>query len=296
MTFSQKQIGALQVLLAGCCFGFLPIFGKLSYQTGMQVGDLLSYRFTCAALVVTLATFIVRKKLLRVSKHELLVCAGLGAFGYAVFSTFYFIAFKGLSASLAALLLYTFPSFVTLGSWLWLKEKTNAAQKLAVLVAALGTGCLVWGELELRSWLAFAFGLGSGITYAVYILASRRWQKQIHPITSGIYVMWFAALALALYHRPSFQNVTTQQLSYVFGLAVVCTIAPMILFLSGLQKLSGAQASVISTVEPVAATLLGFVFFNEQLSITHFVGGILVLVSVLLTVIERPTRPTAAGR
>ncbi len=277
-------MGGLEVIAAGICFGFLGIFGKLAYATGMTVGEVLTYRFTLAAVTITLIAALFRRDLLRVTREQLVVCAGLGVFGYAVFASFYFKAFQGLSASLAALLLYTFPSLVTVGSWLWLGERISRTQKWAVFVAAFGCVALVWGEITVRSWLAFAFGFGSALTYAIYILASRKWQKQIHPITSGIYVIIFASLALHVFHQPQISSLESNQLGYVAGLAVICTIFPMILFLSGLQKLSGAEASVLSTVEPIAATLFAYFIFGDQLGIGAAIGGISILVSVLLTV------------
>jgi drug/metabolite transporter (DMT)-like permease len=280
-------MGGLEVIAAGICFGFLGIFGKLAYASGMTVGEVLTYRFVLAAVIIAAATGIFRRDLLRITRDQLLVCAGLGVFGYAVFATFYFKAFQGLSASLAALLLYTFPSLVTVGSWLWLGERISRTQKWAVVVAAFGCAALVWGELTVRSWLAFVFGLASALSYAIYILASRKWQKEIHPITSGIYVIIFAAIALLIFHRPQISILEPHQAGYVAGLAIVCTIFPMILFLmflSGLQKLGGAEASVLSTVEPIAATVFAYFIFGDQLGFGAIIGAVSILFSVLLTV------------
>jgi drug/metabolite transporter (DMT)-like permease len=287
---NQRLLGGIQVIAAGICFGFLGIFGKILYATGLNVGEVLTLRFSAAALILILTTLVTRPRLLRIDREQTIVCAGLGIFGYAVFATFYFKAFEGLSASLAALLLYTFPSMVTVGAWLWLGEKINLKQKFAVAIAAFGCAALVWGEITVRSWLAFAFGLGSALTYSIYILVSRRWQKNIHPVTSGIYVIIFAAFGLMIFHQPHLKVLDVKQIEYVLGLAIICTILPMILFLSGLQKLSGAEASVLSTIEPIAATVYSYIIFGDQLGLGAMIGGVCILFSVLLTVAGRTSQ------
>ena len=285
----QRLLGGAQIIAAGICFGFLGIFGKLAYASGLSVGEVLTYRFSLAGLLLTALVAVFKPKLLRTTREQIIICSGLGVFGYAVFATFYFKAIEGLSASLAALLLYTFPSMVTLGAWLWLKESINRQQQIAVAIAAFGCAALVWGELTVRSWLAFVFGIGSAVTYAIYILASRRLQKEIHPVTSSIFVMLFAAIALAIFHRPSFAlaELSTQQMGYIAGLAVICTILPMTLFLSGLQKLKGAEASVLSTIEPIAATILSVFLFGDSIGWGQLIGGLSIIGSVLLTVSSR---------
>lgn len=290
---SRRLLGGVQVLLAGLCFGFLGIFGKLAFASGLKVGEILAWRFLTAALILFTVLILFRRRLLRIDRHQLVICACLGVFGYNIFATFYFKAIEGVSASLAALLLYTFPALVTVGAWVWLKETIANRQKLAIAIAAVGCAALVWGEITLTSWTAVVYGLLSALTYAIYILASRRWQKEIEPITSGFYVILFAGIALFVWHQPSisaFSNFSSSQYGYIAGLAVISTILPMILFLSGLQKLKGAEASVLSTIEPVAATVLSVLIFKEELGLSHILGGASILLSVLLTV--SPTQKT----
>ncbi|MBC7531219.1 MAG: EamA family transporter [Oligoflexus sp.] len=73
----------------------------------MVPGELLSLRFLLAALMTFAFLALRLPKRIRLSRRELLSCAILGVFGYAVFSFCFFTALTGLSASLTVLLLYT---------------------------------------------------------------------------------------------------------------------------------------------------------------------------------------------
>jgi drug/metabolite transporter (DMT)-like permease len=292
----HRLLGAAQIIFAGIGFGFLGVFGKLAFETGLTVGELLTWRFFAAGLILWLGLGLAGRALLRITGRQLFVCALLGIFGYAVFSTLYFETVKGVSVSLASLLLYTFPVMVTVGSRVFLREHVTPRQWLALPAAAAGLAALLWGEIDVRSWAAVLFGLGSALCYALYILANRKWQNEISPITSGVYVITFSAFALLLWHQPDPAKLTSfnaTQIGCILGLAVISTIGPMILFLSGLQRLSGAEASVLSTIEPVTAAVLSALIFHERLGLGHFAGGVGILAAVGLTVGQRRSTLTA---
>jgi len=290
MKSQSNWIPSAQILAAGVGFGFLGVFGKLAFASGLTVGELLTWRFFSATVVLGLILSITQPKRMKIESKQFLICLFLGAFGYAVFSTLYFMAVEGVSVSLAALLLYTFPVLVSVGARVFLHEHLSFKQWLAVPAAALGLLALLWGDLEIRSWASVAFGLGAALAYATYILVSRHWQREISPLTSGFYVMLSATVALALFHRPPvFQlfELTPSQWGYILGLAVISTIGPMIFFLSGLQNVSAAKASILSTIEPVTATLLSALIFSEPLRWAHLAGGGGILLAVIFTVQEK---------
>jgi DME family drug/metabolite transporter len=288
------NIGRIQVALAGFCFGFLGIFGKLAFQRGIQVGELLTLRFGAAAAVLFFAMLVARPKLLKISFREIVVCAALGCLGYAVFATLYFSAIEGLSVALASLLLYTFPIMVSLGAHFLFKERLTKAQWIAIPVTTIGLVILLsnGNSVEVRSPFAIAAGLGSALCYSIYILASSKLQKSIDPLTSALYVIAFAALALASIQRPSLAHVISfglEEWLIVLGIAIICTVAPLFLFLSGLQKLGNTQASLFSLIEPVTAAVMGAFFLHEPIGTQLIVGGALVLAGLSIS-ISAPNR------
>jgi DME family drug/metabolite transporter len=144
---NRKQlVGILEISIGSLGFGFLGIFGKLAFQSGLSVGALLTYRFIIAAIVLWLGLFIFRRQKIYLSGSQILISAGLGVLGYAVFATLYFTAIQGMSVGLAALLLYTYPFWVSLLSHIFLKEKLNSTQWLLLLGAFVGVCFLLWGD------------------------------------------------------------------------------------------------------------------------------------------------------
>ena len=292
--FSKRATGILQVTLASICFGFLGVFGRLAFQNELQLGELLTYRFAFAAFVLGLFLCFTKPQLLRISKPQVQQCALLGFFGYAVFSTLYFRAIEGVSVAFASLLLYTYPIFVAVLARVFLKEKLTRSQKIALPVAILGLSVLLGAGQWLASnpspnFLAVLSGLGAALCYAGYIVVSSHWQKKIDPLSSGFFVMSFAALGLFLFHQPDLSRLasfTLKQDLIILGLAIVCTILPLVLFLSGLQRLGNNEASLLGTVEPLTAAIMGSLLLGEHLEVFVWVGGALVMTSLILTALD----------
>jgi drug/metabolite transporter (DMT)-like permease len=280
---SSENRGRAEVVLASLAFGFLGIFGRLAFRNGVSVGEVLTFRFTLASLFLWAWLFFFRRRLIAVSKKQLFIAALLGIFGYAFFSTLYFEAIKGISVALAALLLYTYPLWVTLLSALFKLETISVKDWLTLGVASAGLGLVLWGNVEASSLVSLACGLGAGLFYALYILASSRFQRDIKPITSTLYVISFCTLALALFHRPDFMRFTAlsgEALAAVSGLTIVCTIIPLTLILAGLQKLKSSEAALITMIEPVTAVVMAGIIFGERMNVLQGIGACLILSSL----------------
>jgi drug/metabolite transporter (DMT)-like permease len=283
-------IGVLFILLAGICFGSLGIFGKLFISTGLPTGAVLSIRFLFASFILA-GVFLGLKlfkniNLFRVSKRQLLICVLLGVLGYAVFSSFYFMSFRYLSVGVSAMLLFTFPLFVFIGSVLFLKHPFDKRVVGALLLAFLGLFLLLKDEFEIRNALGVYAGLGAAISYAAYVILSDKFQKNIHPLTSSFYVMISAGVCLAILHQPEidqFWGENFHNMKLFIGLSVIGTIAPLSLFLAGLQRIPGPQASILVMIEPITATLLAFLFFGEVMAFWQMVGiGLVVVADIII--------------
>jgi len=278
--FSLRTQGILQILLSGFCFGFLGIFGKTAYQHGLTPAELLSLRFFSAGFMVLAFLAALDPARLKLSRREILWSVVLGALGYAVFSFFYFQALSGLSASLTVLLLYLYPVMVPVGAWLFLGERIPREKWFVLPMAMIGLVMLVAGELYVKNAAAFGFGVASAFFYSIYILCSSRFLAGTDTLASAgvMQISAGAVLGLATWRDPARLASTVATLwPIILGMALVCSIMAMTLFLSGLQKLRNWEVSVLSTAEPITGVAIAFLFLNETLSPQQILGGLLVL-------------------
>lgn len=278
----------IYIILAGIGFGFLGIFGRWAFESGLNVEQLLSFRFLMASFILWIGLFFYKKELIVISVHQILISIFLGMFGYAVFSTLYFKAIMGLSVSLAALLLFTFPALVNVINFLFYKIKLNSRQIVSLIMTMTGLVFLVWGPVFIESWVYVVYALLAAVSYSLYVVVSGRTQKYVNPLSSSLYVITAAAVTLLVYgysksslSLEDLSHLTAQQILIIMGISVICTIIPITLFLKGLQTIPSGTASIIVTIEPVIATIAGFFLLNESLTFNHFVGMSLIVFSLI---------------
>ena len=140
--------GAALCLLSAAGFGAMAIFGKLAYDSGVSTLTLLVVRFALATLIfgTLLATLPSLAASLRVAGgRPLAIGLGLGAIGYATQAGLFFAALQRLDASLLALVLYTYPAWVMLGSLALGREQPTRRRVLALALSSTGLVVLLAG-------------------------------------------------------------------------------------------------------------------------------------------------------
>ena len=74
------------------------------------------------------------------------------------------------------------------------------------------------------------------------------------------------------------------------GLSLLSTVVPFSLYTVGLKGLEAGKASILATVEPLVAAIVGVVFFHELLTPEKAGGIALILVAVVLLNLPARTR------
>lgn len=274
----MNRLGVIQILLASFCFGFLGLFSRWATQLGLTTGFLLTYRFAFAFLGLGLFLLLTRPRVLILTRNQFVLSLALGLLGYAVFATLYFWSIEQVSIPLAAMLLYTYPFWIYFFHLL-MGHKLQRKEWTALSIASLGLVLLLWGQVTVNSFTGILFGLGSAITYAIYILVSHRHQQNQSPWAVSVYVMMGSSLGLFLFHRPSLPpwQMSLEQTGLVLGMALLCSVVPLSLVLSSLQKIPSTRVSLLSLFEPVTAALAAALIFNETLGSIQILGALLVL-------------------
>ncbi|MBM0127099.1 DMT family transporter [Pimelobacter simplex] len=296
-------MGVLLVLVSATAFGAMAVFGKLAYGEGVTPQALVLVRFVLAAvllcsLVTTLAARSGRPAVptpATGSRTRLVVVAlALGALGYATQATLYFAALERIDASLVALVLYTFPTIVTIAAILLGRERATLPRLVALAVASAGTLLVLLGAGGVRfDVLGVTYAFGAALTYSVYILVGDTTVRQLPPLTLTAVVMTGAALTHAV--RAAVTGgvdlgFTAAGWFWIACVAVVSTVVASTAFFAGLRRVGPSTAAILSMFEPVATVTLATVVLGESLAPLQLAGGLLVLSSIALVQRRRPGR------
>lgn len=154
---------------------------------------------------------------------------GLAVFtlvGVVVFYAAVPLAVHSGGIALAYLLLYTAPVWVALGAVLWLGERLDAAQVVAVAVtfACVAMVALSAGGTVRISAVSVAWGLTSGIACASYHLSGRRLFEAVPAAVVYAIALVSGGLVLALV--TGIDGPTRAMVPWILWLAVGCTWLP----------------------------------------------------------------------
>lgn len=283
MNDNKKVIGRLEASLTAFSFGFLGVFGKWSFATGFSVGELMAYRFLTAALILWAFTLLFKRSLIKIPLKQIGIFALLGIFGYGMMSITYLTAIKGLSISTAVLILYTYPFWVMLISHFFTDNKITKKEVLCLILAVCGLGLLLGGHIEVKEMFAVGAALLSAVIYSIYIVLSEKNQNGTHPLVSSLYIISFGALNLLFFFRPNVLAISAfsdYQVFLILGIALICTVLPLTLELSALQKIKSSEFSLLMMLEPVSAVSLGVIFFGEKFEPVQIVGALTILLAL----------------
>ena len=193
------------------------------------------------------------------------------------------------SLSVAAILLYTAPAIVMVLSYFLFREKLTKRKLLALGMTFIGC-VLVTGILSETGSVSaggILVGMGAGLGYALYSIFSRyALEKGYASLTITFYTFLIAAIASCfLTDMGKVAQVATDgagNLLFCLAFGVLCTVAPYLTYTLGLQYVENGKASIIASIEPVTATLLGVILFHEDLTISGVLGIVLVLAALAL--------------
>jgi drug/metabolite transporter (DMT)-like permease len=284
---NRSTTGVALVIGSAISFGTLGVFGKLAYRVGLTTPQLLSYRFGLAALLLWVAAAVMRQGL--PSRRNLAGLVIMGGAGYVAQSASYFNALHYIPASTTALLLYTYPVVVTLLAAFLFRESLGWMKLGALGLSALGTVLVVQAQLHAAPPIGIVLGLGSAAFYSGYILFGSRLLPGLPPVSATATIMTSAALVWSIYAGINGQLLvawTPSQLALLAGFGIVGTTIPVLTFILGLPLVGASRAAILSTFEPASTVLLAVIILGETASPLQWIGGALIIASVL--VLEGP--------
>lgn len=268
------------IVLSAAGFGAMAIFAKLAYRDGVTLSTMLFLRFAIAGTL--LAGWGMLQGMRWPRGRNLLWLVAMGGIGYVGQSFGYFAALQYASAGLVALLLYLYPAIVVVLSALIYRQRIGRGRGWAVAVALAGTALTVGGDLASEA-PGIVLGIAAAFIYSAYILAGAGVMPRVGAQAAATVVMLSAA---CVYGVMAFGNglvlpATATGWGAVLAIALFSTLLAILGFFKGLEKLGAADASTLSTLEPLITLGLAALILGEAVSPLQLGGGILILAAVI---------------
>ena len=286
-------MGPLLIVVAAVTWGTtgatMKLLAAISPMSPLLIGF---FRVAIAAPCLCVAAWGLGGPLRVPDRHDRarLLAAGLAM---GAFQAFYFWGVAKTSVAVGSLVaICSAPLFITVLAALLLGERIDGRTWSALVTGVAGAALLTLGPRGLGQLPPGFLGgvglaLGAGVSYAVYAVTVKGAVGRVAPLAIAALTFSVAALSLlpALVLERPIAGVTGWVLLAYLG--VVPTAAAYILYVIGLRTTSVVVSGVLTLVEPLTATLLGVLFFGDQLGPVGTLGAALLLGAVLWLTLRR---------
>ena len=301
----RRAAGIALVLVSAAAFGSGSLFAQPVYAAGVDWMVLSAWRFLFGA-ALTWAFLLLSSerraglRLLLRDRRGTLAAIGLGVL-YIGNSGTYYAALETVSPSLAALVVYLYPAIVAVLSLRFGQRLSGRRAWGALGISLVGVVLAVGGidptEEVPVTGLLLAFA--SCFIYAVWVILAARLSGENRTsvaaesdrsasataqvaliISSTAVVYWILALVTGRPVGPAL--IPPQAWPGLLGVGVAATAIAIQTFYAGARRIGAAQASLISTAEPIWTIALASILFGIALTPVQLVGGALILIGVVI--------------
>ncbi|MCA0171351.1 DMT family transporter [Bacillus sp. RAR_GA_16] len=279
----ESKSAWLLIAIGASLWGVIGLFVTYLYKIGFTPLEVVAMRVLTASLFLVPYVLIKNRHLFKIKVRDSGYFIGTGIISIVLFNWCLFSSMKDSSISIAFILLYTAPAFVTILSRILFKESLTARKVTALMITLIGCSLvsgIFSGSTASISFYGLIVGLGSGFFYALYSIFGKAALSKYDSLTVTVYTFLFASFAIVPFSGLDLRVSTLTDLKViglVIGLGFLSTMLPFIFYTKGLQYVESSRASIIATIEPVVASVIGFFIFNETLSTWQYIGMIMVI-------------------
>ena len=278
MTRRERQ-GLLWIILAAAGFSVMPTLVKLTYlHSTFEPLDIAIWRFLLAAPIMWTLVYFARPSRSSAPADALPVTRLLiiGVFiAAAVMAAFF--SLERLPGSTYVVLLYAYPAMVALLSRLLgdaIQPRTWLALGLALIGVALTVPNFTTGaEVDV---IGVGLALLNAAIIAIYYILARRALDGVVAVSRASAVMMAGTFCIMIMLIPLRglqmpQNPPT--LALLLGIGVFGTVLPVFGVNIAVQRIGAAQASLVSTVEPIMSMIVSMLILGEVIFAAQWLGA-----------------------
>ncbi|MFS5327334.1 DMT family transporter [Streptococcus agalactiae] len=287
---TKKEKGTMMTLAAGLAWGISGISGQYLMSHGVHVNLLTSLRLLITGIfLLSLARSKQKEHLVAAWKQPKFLKQVLlfSIFGLVLNQYAFLRAIHLTNAGTATVLQYMAPILILSIVCILNRQRPTSFEIIAIAMAILGTYIIAThgklGSLAITP-KGLMWGLGSAITYSIYILLPvkliHEWGSTI-VIGSGMFIGGILfSLVTKAWQYPLQINVMSI-LAYI-GIIGIGTIFAYTFFLKGVSIVGAVKGSLLASVEPVSSVFLTVLVLGEIFYPIDLLGMLFIFLAVTL--------------
>lgn len=284
----SKNLAYAMMAFAAVMWGTSGALTVLAIEAGATANQVALFGTLAGAVILVLLLLVFDRKAFRIKLRDLPALTTFAVITGTLFSLAWYNAVDLTSVSTALILLYSYPSMVTIASVFLLGEKMTTSKLVALPLTFVGC-VLVAQAYDLESVRLNIVGVGLGLFTALAATVYYIWAKKLLVVHSSSTVALYMTLlmipGLLLVVNPFdvIENpLSTDAWLYIFLIGLLPGTLGFVVAMFALRHIEASKASIIAGIEPVSGVILAVLFISETVDALQALGVALVISSVFI--------------
>lgn len=227
-------------------------------------------------------------------KSNFIRMAAFTLFGLIMCQYSYFRAIELSDAGTATVLQYLSPAMILIYTCLSHKKLPAFAEVVAIILAIGGTFVIATGgnisSLAVSPEALF-WGIIAGVFLACYSLIPVPLLKNSDTPTVLGWGMLIGGIVMMPVFRPweNMPEITFSLIAALAGVVILGTVVAYTFYLEGIHLIGATKASIISSIEPVAATVISALWLGTEFSFADIIGFIMIISTIFIISMHKQT-------
>lgn len=284
--------GAVYLSLAASIWGMTYVVSKVVLDS-ISPWLLLEMRFLLA--FITLGIICIYQKAWKINKKDLIPVAIIGLVGYSGSIGLQFIGTKLSGAAMGSLITSASPALISFFAFFILKEKITNRKIISLVLATIGVIVVIGipkGNTDYGAYYGNIILFGAAITWALYTVLSKAQTKKYSSLTVTTWATVFGVIfTIPFTVFEQIQNPTSLSFHFwiwmgVLFLGTISTAGAFYLWNKGFEFIDTSTGSLFFFLQPLIGTIFGFFLLNETIKTSFYVGSLLIVLAVYLSIKE----------
>ena len=298
---NAKLKGILFVAFGASSYGMLASFVKMAYKQGFTTAEVTISQYVFAIICLLVINFFIKNTQTATKKNIFKLILSGTSMGFT--SVLYYLCVKYINASIAVVLLMQSVWIGVLIEAFISKKVPSFAKIIAVVFVLFGTALAtsIFGSEIKFDFNGFLFGFLAAVSFSITLYSTNSVAKELNAFKRSLFMLFGGGTIVLIFSLltqllptyfdlhligEEFISIKTFDASilYTWGilLSVFGTVLPPILLNKGFPLTGVGLGSIVSAVELPVSVTFAFIFLQEQVLFSQWIGIAIILGAVLL--------------
>ena len=287
----KRLLGGIFLTLAASVWGGMFVAVKIAVEYIPPI-PLVWMRYI-VAFVVLAAVVVYQRENLKIARKDIALLLSIGVIGHTISIVTQEYGTMFSSAQMGSVITSATPAFMLIfAAWL-LKEKMTVRKILSIILATVGV-ILIAGvdSMDMSKQLGAFCSTVAALTWALMSVMLKLIPSRYSPLQINFYAVLTAIICLTPVNLPTVSALPWDKIlqpeiiGCVVYMGAISTSIAFLLWTKGLLLMEAGASGLFFFFQPIVGTFLGWLILDEQITLSFWIGSLLIFIGVFLVTVR----------